>query len=174
MVRLAALFIAAHALRPRKDVREFYRTQGANYDGFREALLPDRDTLLKHCLPWASRPATWLSVGCGTARDLEYVVEHVRACGTRVFLLDLSPELLEMATARVNALGLQGQVTLLEADVTCYAENPPAGSGIAPVGPGSKDAYATRDFASGPGLGPELTWTHGSGGFAVYATTVAK
>ena len=63
---------------------------------------------------------------------------------------------------------------LLEADVTCYAEKPPAGSGIAPVGPGSKDAYATRDFASGPGLGPELTWTHGSGGFAVYATTVAK
>ena len=63
---------------------------------------------------------------------------------------------------------------LLEADVTCYAETPPAGSGVAPVGPGSKDAYATRDFASGPGLGPELTWTHGSGGFAVYATTVAK
>eukprot|EP01050_Picozoa_sp_SAG11_P014752 SAG11_NODE_1848_length_4170_cov_1.679931_5_plen_518_part_01 len=26
---------------------------------------------------------------------------------------------------------------LLEADVTCYAENPPAGAGIAPIGPGS-------------------------------------
>ena len=60
------------------------------------------------------------------------------------------------------------RITHLETCGTC------TGSGVAPVGPGSKDAYATRDFASGPGLGPELTWTHGSGGFAVYATTVAK
>ncbi len=110
--------MGAHAARRNKDVRAFYRSQGANYDGFREALLPGRDLLLKYCLPWARKPRTWLSVGCGTARDIEYVVQHVRACGTRLYLLDLSPELLEMATARVNALGLQGQVTLLEADVT--------------------------------------------------------
>ena len=45
-----------------------------DYDGFREALLPSRDRLLKFCLPWVSKPKIWLSVGCGTARDIEYVV----------------------------------------------------------------------------------------------------
>ncbi len=106
------------ALRSDKDVTAFYKSQGANYDGFREALLPGRDTLLKHCLPWAARPKTWLSIGCGTARDIEYVVEHVKRSGTRVYLLDLSPELLAMARARVDELSIAHLVTCVVADVT--------------------------------------------------------
>jgi hypothetical protein len=60
---------------------------------------------------------------------------------------------------------------LLEADVTCF-DNTNAGNPA--VGPGSRDAYATRNFSLGPGTdGREMSWTHGSGGFAIYATTRA-
>ena len=89
--------MAWHAMRTEKDVKAFYKSQGNNYDGFREALLPDRDLLLKYCLPWQRSPKVWLSVGCGTARDIEYVVEHIKVTGCKVYLLDLSPDLLEMA-----------------------------------------------------------------------------
>lgn len=61
---------------------------------------------------------------------------------------------------------------LFEADVTCYSLTAPDG-GAPSIGPGSKDAYAARTFASGPGTGSDLSWTHGQGGFAVYATTTA-
>ena len=66
---------------------------------------------MQYCLPWAKSPKVWLSVGCGTARDIEYVVDHITACGTHVYLLDLSPELLDVARARVIELGLSEQVT---------------------------------------------------------------
>jgi len=111
------LQLARHALRTSKDVAAFYREQGPRYDGFREALLPGRERLMRFGLPWQRCPAAWLSVGCGTARDLEYVLGHVRECGTRLWLLDLSPELLAVAQQRVDRLGLAHQVTLLVGDV---------------------------------------------------------
>jgi len=96
---------------------QFYKSQGDAYDGFRESLLPGRDLLQKYCLPWAEAPKVWISVGCGTARDIEYVIGHLKQCGTHLFLLDLSPALLEMAQARVAKHGLQTQVTLVVADI---------------------------------------------------------
>jgi hypothetical protein len=44
-----------HALRSEKDSVEFYKSQGDAYDGFREALLPDRDQLQHYCLPWQTK-----------------------------------------------------------------------------------------------------------------------
>lgn len=105
------------ALGVRRDVRAFYRSQGRRYDGFREQLLPDRDVFMQYVMPWVFSPKTWISVGCGTARDVEFVIEHVRAARTRVFLVDLSDALLEMARERVAALGLAELVTLLEGDI---------------------------------------------------------
>lgn len=58
-------------------------------------------------------PQSWISVGCGTARDIEYVIEHLKACKTQLYLLDLSPALLEMARARIAAHGLQDQVSVI-------------------------------------------------------------
>ena len=123
--------MVGHALRSEKDAAEFYKTQGKCYDGFREALLPDRDLLQLYCLPWHKKPKTWLSVGCGTARDIEYVIGHVKACGTHVFLLDLSEALLEMAKERIIREGLERQVrnlniyfrTLLIFNVICQLSN---------------------------------------------------
>ena len=109
--------MASHALRSEKDSVEFYRSQGDAYDGFRETLLPDRDMLQLYCLPWQTAPTNWVSVGCGTARDVEYVVGHLKTCKTHLYLLDLSPALLTIAKERVERLGLEKQVTLVEANV---------------------------------------------------------
>lgn len=121
--------MAIHATKKEKSVKEFYQSQGKNYDGFREMLLPDRNCLLQYCLPWykctkGGEAKTWLSVGCGTARDIEYVVNHVKETGTKTYLLDLSPDLLDMAGDRVKKLGLEDLVTLVEADIcAAYDKN---------------------------------------------------
>lgn len=126
--------LALHSVRKVKDVTEFYRSQGPNYDGFREALLPGRERMNRYCVPWHKVPKTWVSVGCGTARDLEYVVGMVKSCDTKVWLCDLSPALLEIARERVVKLGLEDQIKCVECDITASDEElakvglPPMGS----------------------------------------------
>jgi ubiquinone/menaquinone biosynthesis C-methylase UbiE len=48
---------------------------------------------------------------------MEYVIGHLKAVGTHLFLFDLSPALLEMAHERVKKHGLEDQVTLVVGDV---------------------------------------------------------
>lgn len=122
--------MAAHALRTKKDVVAFYKAQGPRYDGFREHLLPGRERLMRYVLPWHQSPRVWISVGCGTARDLEYVLGHVKACGTRVYLLDLSVDLLAVAKVRVERLGLAEQVSLVVGDMC----DPETLAGLPPLG----------------------------------------
>jgi len=109
--------MAKQGLSADKDVKAFYKSQGTRYDGFREALLPSRKLHLQHAVPWVRTPKTWISVGCGTARDIEFVTGHVKASGTKVYLVDLSDALLEMARERVVKLGLASQVVLVEGDI---------------------------------------------------------
>mmetsp|Transcript_12659 Transcript_12659/g.17663 ORF Transcript_12659/g.17663 Transcript_12659/m.17663 type:complete len:917 (-) Transcript_12659:430-3180(-) len=114
-----------------KDAKEFYKTQADVYDGFREGLLPDRDNLLQYVVPWTTSPKTWVSVGCGTARDIEYVVKHVKENKTNVYLCDLSKELLGIARDRVKSLGLTPYVTFVEGDINkaeVQKKLPPMGS----------------------------------------------
>ena len=113
--------MAKQGLSKEKDVRAFYKSQGKRYDGFREALLPGRDLLMQHAVPWVKKPKTWISVGCGTARDIEFVTGHVKESGTKVYLCDLSDALLDMARARVIELGLSSQVILVEGDINSAA-----------------------------------------------------
>ena len=113
--------MAKQGLSRTKCVKTFYSSQGAKYDGFREGLLPSRDVFMRHVIPWAKEPKTWISVGCGTARDIEFVVGHVRKCRTKVYLCDLSDALLDMARERVRELGLESQVTLVEGDINSVA-----------------------------------------------------
>lgn len=111
--------MALHALRSKKDVATFYKSQGKRYDGFREALLPDRDTLMQYGVPWTQPIDTWVSVGCGTARDIEFVVDKIKARKSlTVYLLDLSPALLEIASERIKRLGLEKRVFVVQGDVT--------------------------------------------------------
>jgi betaine lipid synthase len=58
-------------------------------------------------------------VGCGTARDLEFVLDKIKKRKKmKVYLLDLSPALLEIAKQRVNRLGISRQVKLIQGDIT--------------------------------------------------------
>lgn len=109
--------MASHGLSANKDVKKFYKSQGTRYDGFREALLPHRDVFMQYVVPWMKKPKTWISVGCGTARDIEFVTEHIRESKTKVYLCDLSDALLGMAKERVKSLGLQKQVVFVEGDI---------------------------------------------------------
>jgi len=115
--KVMAIMALYGAFKREKDSTEFYKRQGKEYDGFREALLPDRDVLLRYAVPWTSSPKTWVSVGCGTARDIEYVVQHIIRTNTQVYLVDLSPALLEVARARVAKLGLEKHCHLIEGDI---------------------------------------------------------
>ena len=92
-------------LQKTKDVRAFYKSQGSLRRLPRGAA-PRRDLLMQHAVPWVKKPKTWISVGCGTARDVEFVTGHVKAAGTKVYLVDLSGALLDRR-ARVLELGLQ-------------------------------------------------------------------
>ncbi|GAB5354194.1 hypothetical protein AAMO2058_000098700 [Amorphochlora amoebiformis] len=99
----------------KKDAKDFYKSQAKVYDGFREALLPDRDNLLLYVVPWTTSPKTWVSVGCGTARDIEYVVEHIKQNNTKL----------------VKECGLSDLVTFVEGDINkkdVQAKLPPMGS----------------------------------------------
>ena len=132
---LVCYAMAKQALKKDKDVAAFYSTQASRYDGFREALLPGRDTLLKYAVPWSrvpelldsrktasKKPPTYalVCVGCGTARDVEFVADHVKGlpATARVALCDLSPELLAMAEKRVAKLGIADRVDCVQCDVT--------------------------------------------------------
>eukprot|EP00615_Pteridomonas_danica_P010679 CAMPEP_0114342566 /NCGR_PEP_ID=MMETSP0101-20121206/9901_1 /TAXON_ID=38822 ORGANISM="Pteridomonas danica, Strain PT" /NCGR_SAMPLE_ID=MMETSP0101 /ASSEMBLY_ACC=CAM_ASM_000211 /LENGTH=351 /DNA_ID=CAMNT_0001476749 /DNA_START=1799 /DNA_END=2851 /DNA_ORIENTATION=+ len=138
--------MALHALRTEKSTVEFYRSQGDAYDGFRESLLPDRDLLQNFCLPWHRAPKTWISVGCGTARDIEYVIGHLKDVKTHLYLLDLSPDLLQMAKERVEKEGIGNQVTLVVADILkAYNENGTPNE--------SEVKYLTKDCKPLPRLG---------------------
>merc|ERR1711998_700073 len=75
-------------------------------------------------LPWHEKPSSWVSVGCGTARDIEYVLGQLVACKTHLWLVDLSPELLSIANARVARLGLADRVTLALVDFTKRTDAP--------------------------------------------------
>lgn len=111
--------MAKQACASTKSSPEFYANQSDVYDGFREELLPGRQRQLQHGIPWRHLEpgSTWLSVGCGTARDLEYVVEAVKLLCVHVYLLDLSPALLAVAEKRVEELGVAENVTFICGDV---------------------------------------------------------
>ena len=57
---------------------------------------------------------------------------------------------------------------LSSADVNCFAIETPPGE------PAPLDAYAVRVFASGPGIGPELSWVRGTSNVAIYASTTKE
>ena len=61
---------------------------------------------------------------------------------------------------------------LADGDLGCFSGGTAAP--IPAIGPGASDAYVSRPFAAGPGLGPGLPWTAGTVGMAMYATVAAQ
>ena len=67
----------------------------------------------------AAGKMVWVDIGGGTARNLEYFpVDVLKKYFKTIIIVDISASLLEIAQRRVNAMGLQDIVKIVEHDVT--------------------------------------------------------
>src|SRR3954471_17126414 len=112
-------------------MESFYAGQAAGYDDFRKRLLKGRQELWNLISPPVG--GTWLDMGGGTGANLEYFREQGtgdRGQGERlgglekIYVLDLSHSLLEIAKQRIAAQGWTN-VETVEADATTF--KPPCG-----------------------------------------------
>lgn len=115
-----------------KDMESFYKYQKEGYDAFREGLLHARPTLMESFPLKKEGNMVWLDVGGGTARNLEYFpVDVIRKYFKKIVVVDISASLLEIAQNRVNLMGLQDIVEIVEHDFTAssvFAKLPAAGT----------------------------------------------
>lgn len=97
-------------------MESFYGGQASGYDDFRRRLLKGRGEL------WSSLPkppgGTWVDLGGGTGANLENFGPQIADLG-RVYVVDLSRSLLDVARERCRARGW-GNVECVEADATRF------------------------------------------------------
>ncbi len=103
---------ADHAAR----LEAFYAGQATDYDRFRQRLLPGREELFRQ-IPFP-QGGTWVDLGGGTAANLECLAHRLPAA-KHVYVVDLSPSLLEIARGRIRRHGWHN-VTAIEADATRF------------------------------------------------------
>ena len=105
-----------------KDMESFYKYQKDGYDAFRENLLHARPILMENFPLSGSKDMVWVDIGCGTARNLEYFsAATIKKYFKKIYLVDISASLLEVASKRVELMGLQDIVEVIECDVTSQA-----------------------------------------------------
>ncbi|HZN35702.1 MAG TPA: class I SAM-dependent methyltransferase [Pirellulaceae bacterium] len=102
-------------------MENFYSGQAEAYDDFRKRLLKGRQELWNLIPPPAG--GTWIDMGGGTGGNLDYFGDSIHNLG-KVYVLDLSHSLLEVAKKRIAAKGWTN-VETVEADATTY--QPPSG-----------------------------------------------
>eukprot|EP01035_Chromulina_nebulosa_P019355 gene19355-25221_t len=111
----STLKVSGHA----KDMESFYKYQKDDYDAFREGLLHARPALMEAFPLSRGGNMVWVDIGGGTARNLEFfTVEVIRKYFKAIYIVDISASLLEIAQKRVNAMGIQDIVKVIEHDVT--------------------------------------------------------
>ena len=97
-------------------MENFYAGQAEAYDDFRKRLLKGRQEL------WNAIPAppggVWLDMGGGTGANLDYFGDRLATLG-KVYVLDLSHSLLEIAKKRIAERGWSN-VETVEADATTF------------------------------------------------------
>lgn len=109
-------------------MESFYAGQAGAYDDFRKRLLKGRQELWSLIPPPAG--GTWIDMGGGTGANLEYFTQARSASEGRlaglekIYVLDLSHSLLEIAKQRIAAQGWTN-VETVEADATTF--RPPGG-----------------------------------------------
>lgn len=102
-------------------LESFYRGQAEAYDDFRRRLLPGRAEL-HQALDWPSR-GVWVDLGGGTGANLQAVGPRLAQLA-KVYVVDLSPSLLDVARRRCRQHGWQN-VALVQDDATRFL--PPEG-----------------------------------------------
>jgi len=106
---------AGHA----KDMESFYKYQKEGYDAFREGLLHARSALMEAFPLKKDGNMVWVDVGGGTARNLEFLpVDVIKKYFKTIIIVDISASLLEIAQNRINLMGLQDIVKVVEYDFT--------------------------------------------------------
>ena len=102
-----------------KQMELFYQCQKRSYDSFRDSLLHARPTLIEYLPLKSEGGAVWVDIGGGTARNLEYLnPKTIRRHFKRIYIVDISPSLLSIASERLRKFGLEDLVTLVLHDVT--------------------------------------------------------
>lgn len=109
---LAPIRGGSHAER----LESFYGPQAAAYDRFRQRLLSGREELFQS-IPF-SAGATWVDLGGATAWNLEYLGQKLAEL-ERVFVVDLSSSLLDVARQRARARGWRN-VELVRAEAAAF------------------------------------------------------
>lgn len=106
----------------KERLENFYAGQADAYDEFRKRLLHGRQEL------WDSIEAppgsVWIDMGGGTGSNLEYFGDRLSSL-KKVYVVDLSPSLLEIAQARIQKNGWTN-VETVEADATRWQPPQPA------------------------------------------------
>jgi betaine lipid synthase len=106
--------ISVHA----SKMEAFYESQKDEYDAFRENFLHAR-SVLADCIPLRDKKMVWVDVGGGTGRNLEFfTVETIKARFSKIYIVDVSVSLLEVAKKRIEAAGLSGIVECVFCDFT--------------------------------------------------------
>jgi len=111
----STLKVSGHA----KDMESFYKYQKEGYDTFREGLLHARGPLLEAFPLNKNGNMVWVDIGGGTARNLEFFsVDVIRKYFKKIVIVDISASLLEIATKRIKAMGIEDIASVVEHDVT--------------------------------------------------------
>ena len=97
-------------------MENFYAGQAGAYDDFRKRLLKGRQELWEAIRP--PDDAVWVDMGGGTGANLEYFGDQIGKL-KKVYVVDLSHSLLEMAQKRIDERGWKNAVTV-EADATTF------------------------------------------------------
>jgi len=106
--------ISVHA----SKMEAFYESQKDEYDGFRENFLHARPVLAE-CIPLKETKMVWVDVGGGTGRNLEFfTVDTIKQRFSKIYIVDVSVSLLEVAKQRVEAAGLSDIVECVFCDFT--------------------------------------------------------
>mmetsp|Transcript_30702 Transcript_30702/g.40558 ORF Transcript_30702/g.40558 Transcript_30702/m.40558 type:complete len:724 (-) Transcript_30702:686-2857(-) len=102
-----------------KDMEAFYKFQKKGYDNFREKMLHARPVLMDILPMKHSKNMTWVDIGGGTARNIEFLpVDIIRSYFKEIIVVDISASLLEIAEKRCKELGIDDIVKLVLCDVT--------------------------------------------------------
>jgi betaine lipid synthase len=102
-----------------KDMESFYKYQKDGYDAFRENLLHAKPILMENFPLSKKGDMVWIDVGGGTARNLEYFsAATIRKYFKKIYVVDISKSLLEVAATRVRLMGVEDIVEVIECDFT--------------------------------------------------------
>ena len=114
-------------------MESFYKSQAGLYDQYRHRMLHGRRPMMFE-MP-AKRGGVWVDLGGGTGSNLEYFrgaggEDTLSATFSKVYVVDLTPSLLEVAKARVEEHGWGERVEAVLGDATDpgLAGLPPAGT----------------------------------------------